>query len=76
MKATKCRPFVDKIKGHREPIVAMLSPNGDNGQRLYSASTDGWLYVWDIPNKEITHKIQLSIPPTTTQLSFTCIELN
>lgn len=62
MKAAKCRSCIDKIKGHRQPVLDMLSPTGPNGHRLYSASADGWLYVWDIPNKDIQHKAQLTLP--------------
>lgn len=76
MRSSKSRSFVDKIKGHRAPIIGLFSPNGCNGQRLYSASSDGWLYVWDILNKEILHKVQLEVQKNGPVLSLTCIELN
>jgi WD40 repeat protein len=61
MKPTKVKHYVDKIKGHKHPIICMYSPMGYDGLLLYSGSADGWVYVWDLANKEVMHKVQLTI---------------
>lgn len=41
MKVVKSRAFKDRLKGHKESILGLYSPYGENGFLLYSASKDG-----------------------------------
>lgn len=41
MKVVKSRAFKDRLKGHKESVLALYSPYGEAGYLLYSASKDG-----------------------------------
>jgi len=41
MKVVKSRAFKDRLKGHKESVIALFSPYGDDGHMLYSISKDG-----------------------------------
>lgn len=41
MKVVKSRAFKDRLKGHKESVIALFSPYGEDGHMLYSISKDG-----------------------------------
>ena len=41
MKIVKTRAFKDRLKGHKDTIISLYSPEGDKGGLLLSASKDG-----------------------------------
>ncbi len=41
MKVVKSRAFKDRLKGHKESVITLYSPYGDDGHMLYSISKDG-----------------------------------
>ena len=41
MKTVKSRAFKDRLKGHKESVIALYSPYGEKGHMLYSISKDG-----------------------------------
>jgi F-box and WD-40 domain protein 1/11/F-box/WD-40 domain protein 7 len=41
MKIVKTRAFKDRLKGHKDTIISINSPNGPSGGMLLSASKDG-----------------------------------
>ena len=41
MKTIKTRAFKDRLKGHKDQIIALYSPDGENGGLLLSTSKDG-----------------------------------
>ena len=40
MKVVKSRAFKDRLKGHKESVLALFSPYGEQGHMLYSISKD------------------------------------
>jgi len=40
-KMVKTRAFKDRLKGHKDTIIALNSPHGPTGGMLFSASKDG-----------------------------------
>ena len=59
MKVAKSRAFKDRLKGHKESVIALYSPYGDDGHMLYSVSRDGSMRGWDLAKREITLKLLL-----------------
>lgn len=41
MKVVKSKAFKDRLKGHKESVIALYSPYGEHGHMLYSISKDG-----------------------------------
>lgn len=41
MKVVKSRAFKDRLKGHKESVISLFSPYGEDGHMLYSISKDG-----------------------------------
>lgn len=63
----KSRAYVDRLKGHRDTIISLVSPHGEFGHILYSASRDGQIrgtwplnLAWDLLNREIASKLLVS----------------
>ena len=40
MKVVKSRAFKDRLKGHKESVLSLFSPYGEQGHMLYSISKD------------------------------------
>ena len=40
MKVVKSRAFKDRLKGHKESVISLFSPYGEQGHMLYSISRD------------------------------------
>jgi hypothetical protein len=40
MKVVKSRAFKDRLKGHKESVISLHSPYGEQGHMLYSISKD------------------------------------
>lgn len=59
-KIVKSRAFKDRLKGHKDGVISLYSPEGINGGILYSASKDRCIRVWDLINRKITIKLKLS----------------
>lgn len=59
MKVAKSRAFKDRLKGHKESVISLFSPFGDEGHMLYSVSRDGSMRGWDLAKREITLKLLL-----------------
>jgi hypothetical protein len=63
MKVVKSRAFKDRLKGHKEAIIALCSPYGREGYLLLSASKDGSIRAWDLVKRTITNRLLLSRHP-------------
>ena len=53
-KVVKSRAFKDRLKGHRDAVIALHSPEGPNAGILVSASKDGGVRGIKIILKNIT----------------------
>ena len=64
MKVIKTRPYLEKLKGHRQAILKLYSPKGSTGLTLYSICAAGDLFCWDLNKKEILKHspIRLTLP--------------
>ncbi|KAM3127471.1 hypothetical protein pb186bvf_020451 [Paramecium bursaria] len=60
LKTVISRAYKDRLKGHRDTIISVISPYGTKGQYLYSASRDGQIRAWDLVNREIASKLLIS----------------
>ena len=67
MKVAKSRAFKDRLKGHKESVISLFSPYGDEGHMLYSASRDGSMRGWDLAKREITIKLLLDKTAKTVE---------
>ncbi|CAD8059262.1 unnamed protein product [Paramecium sonneborni] len=59
-KQIKSKAFKDRLKGHKDAIITLISPYGINGNYLYSASRDGNVKSWDLLNRQIASKFLIS----------------
>jgi len=59
-KTVKSRAFKDRLKGHKDGVVCLYSPEGLSGGILYSASRDRCIRIWDLINRKITVKLRVS----------------
>jgi WD40 repeat protein len=48
MKALKSRAYRDRLKGHKDSILYVYSPDGPEGGLLFSGSADRTVRVWDL----------------------------
>lgn len=64
MKTVKTRPYQEKLKGHKQSILKLYSPQGPDGTLLYSVSSSGEMIVWDLLSKEIQSQFILKLPDT------------
>lgn len=51
MKVVKSRAFKDRLKGHKESVISLYSPYGNEGHMLYSISRDGSMRGWDLAKR-------------------------
>ena len=48
MKKLKSRAYKDRLKGHKDTIIYLHSPQGPEGGLLYSGSADFAFRAWDL----------------------------
>lgn len=53
-KVVKTRAFKDRLKGHKDGVITLFSPEGPNSGWLYSASKDGCIRSIYFKLKEIS----------------------
>lgn len=59
-KAHKSRAYKERLKGHKDGLVKVYSPDGPDSRLLISASKDGCIRAWDLIERKITIKLLLS----------------
>lgn len=71
-KVVKTRAFKDRLKGHKDGVITLFSPDGPSSGWLYSASKDGcirsklikWkIIAWNLVDRLIIIKHLLSRDP-------------
>jgi F-box and WD-40 domain protein 1/11/F-box/WD-40 domain protein 7 len=69
MKTIKSRAYKDRLKGHKDTIQILFSPDGPDGQILVSGSADGIIRAWDLKNRTTRFKLQLERPSGNQNLT-------
>jgi len=67
MKQSKIRLYKDKLKGHKDSLVEVYSPQGNKGGLLVSISRDCKLKVWNLFERELVLKKFLNRHSTGSQ---------
>ena len=68
MKIVKSRAFKDRLKGHKESVISLFSPYGEQGHMLYSISKDRSVRgILDIIEVGIWQKDKLQSKPCSTK---------
>ncbi|OMJ92964.1 hypothetical protein SteCoe_4185 [Stentor coeruleus] len=62
MKTIKSRAYKDRLKGHKDTILILHSPDGPEGHLLVSGSADGIIRAWDLKARTTKFKLQLERP--------------
>lgn len=65
-KVVKTRAFKDRLKGHKDGVINLFSPEGPSSGILFSASKDGCIRAWDLVERKITTKLLVSRLPNET----------
>lgn len=60
MKKLKSRAYKDRLKGHKDTIIYLQSPEGADGGKLYSGSADCAFRVWDLVERCTIFKGQIT----------------
>ena len=72
-KVVKTRAFKDRLKGHKDGVITLFSPDGPSSGWLYSASKDGcirsnflikYIKAWNLIDRLIIIKHLLSRDPS------------
>lgn len=63
------RAYRDRLKGHKDCILTLFSPEGASGGLLVSASADGFVREWDLIQRAPLVKLSLQRPTVGCQLS-------
>lgn len=69
MKTVKSRAYKDRLKGHKETILSLFSPDGPLGNILVSASADGIIRGWDLIGRSVRFKIQIEKPESKQDIT-------
>ena len=62
MKTIKSRAYKDRLKGHKDTILILFSPDGPEGHIIVSGSADGVVRAWDLKGRSTKFKLQLERP--------------
>jgi len=69
MRTYKSRAYKDRLKGHKDRILSLFSPDGEEGHILVSGSADGIVRGWDLKARSVRFKVTITNPESNSEVS-------
>lgn len=60
MQKVQSKAYKNRLKGHKDGVITLYSPDGPESGIIFSASKDGCLRGWNLVEKKIMMKLFVS----------------